>query len=69
MDTKETKEKRFKGGCNDFQKMFEGMSKCCTGQNGSIDRSAIMDKMKTMMGLCCAPKDNSTKSDHETEKA
>ena len=69
MDTKETKEKRPKSGCNDFQKMFEGMRKCCAGQDGSIDCSAIMDRMKTMMEMCCASKEESTKSDHETEKA
>ncbi|UCF85271.1 MAG: hypothetical protein JSV50_06445 [Desulfobacteraceae bacterium] len=76
MNRKETKEKRPKGGCNDFesnfksfQEMFEGMSKCCMGQDGSIDCSAIMDRMKTMMEMCCASKEDSTKSDHEPEKA
>jgi hypothetical protein len=67
MDTKETKGKRPKGGCNDFgstskgfQEMFEGMSKCCTGQDGSIDCSAMI---KGMMGTCCALKTENTRDE------
>lgn len=60
MSTEKTKDTKDKTGCTDFgstpkgfQEMFEGMSKCCTGQGGSFDCSAMV---KGMMETCCAPK-------------
>ncbi len=48
----------------DFKRMFEMMSKCCAGQGGSTDCSAMMDgMMKGMMEMCCRPKADSTKED------
>ena len=64
MSTEDTKEKDDKAGCTDFestlkgfQYMCDGMSKCCAGQDGPIDCSAMMER-------CCGPKSNNTKSDH-----
>lgn len=72
MPTEGTKDKGGKAGCTDFgstskdfQEMFEAMSKCCTGQGGSPDCSAIM---KGMMEMCCGPKADSTTADRGTKK-
>ena len=69
MSTKETKEKGGRAGYaefnpGDFKRMFEMMSKCCAGQGGSTDCSAMMDgMMKGMMEMCCRPKADNTKED------
>jgi len=78
MQTEETKDTGTKaegaefGCCNpeNFKKMFEMMSKCCKGQDGSIDCSAMADgMMKTMMEMCCSSETDNSKSDKEHEKA
>ena len=78
MQTEETKDNGTKGestdfGCcgpENFQKMFEKMSKCCPGQGDAPDFSAMKGAMiKNMMGMCCAPKTTDTKGETEsTEK-
>ncbi|NIM96592.1 MAG: hypothetical protein GTO24_00490 [candidate division Zixibacteria bacterium] len=71
MNTEKTKKKEDKAGCADFvstfkgfQEMFkgmpEGMGKCCTGQDGTIDCSTMM---KSMMEICCGPKTEDTEGD------
>ena len=76
MNTEETKDKGKKAGCADFtakfkgfKGMFEGMSKCCTGRDGSIDCSAMMNgMMKDMMEKCCGTKTENIKTDDNPEK-
>ena len=78
MQTEETKNNEDKGesadfGCckpENFQKMFEKMSKCCPGQGDAPDFSAMKGAMmKNMMGMCCAPKATDTNEETEsTEK-
>ena len=71
MSTKKTKEKGDKAKFTDFGSSFKGlkgisemMSKCCAGQAGSTDCSAMMDgMMKGMMEMCCRPKADNTKED------
>jgi len=67
MPTEGTKDKGGKAGCTDFgspfkdfEEMFEAMSKCCTGQGGSPDCSAIM---QGMMKMCCGRKADNTAAD------
>jgi len=70
MKTEETKNNGTKGesadfGCcnpENFQKMFEKMSKCCPGQGDSPDFSAMNGTMmKNMMEMCCGLKTTDTK--------
>jgi hypothetical protein len=77
MQTEETKDNGAKGestdfGCcnpENFQKMFEKMSKCCPGQVDSTDFSAMKGAMmKNMMEMCCPPKTADTKEDTELQK-
>jgi hypothetical protein len=67
MSTEKTNDTKDKTGCTDFgstpkgfREMFEGMSRCCMGQESSFDCSAMM---KGMMGTCCAPKPENTKGE------
>ena len=71
MPTEETKNNGTKGentdfGCcnpENFQKMFEMMSKCCPGQGDSPDFSAMKGAMmKNMKEMCCGPKTTDTKN-------
>ncbi len=77
MKTEETKNNGTKGAstnfecCNpeNFQKMFEKMSKCCPGQGDSPDFSAMKGvMMNNMMEMCCGPKTTYTKWDTELQK-
>lgn len=78
MQTEETKDNGTKAespdfGCcgpENFQKMFEKMSKCRPGQGDAPDFSAMKGAMmKNMMEMCCAPKATDTKEETEsTEK-
>ncbi len=78
MQTEETKDNGIKdestdfGCCNseNFQKMFEKMSKCCPGQGDAPDFSAMKGAMmKNMMEMCCGSKTTDTKGETEsTEK-
>ena len=70
MKTEDTKNNGTKGESTDlgccnpetFQKMFEKMSKCCSGQGDSTDFSAMKGAMmKNMMEMCCGPKTTDTK--------
>jgi len=59
------------GCCNpeDFQKMFEKMGKCFSGQGDATDFSAMKDNMmKKMMEMCCPPKPAKEKEDTEIQK-
>ncbi len=58
----ETKKKKEEGSCDpkEFQKMFEMMRKCCEGEKGTIDCSAMMEFMKKCG--CCGPVSGETKS-------
>jgi hypothetical protein len=65
MNTEKTNGKKDKAagtdfGCNpkDFKGMFEMMGKCCNGQDGFPDCTAMM---KSMMQNCCEPKTENTK--------
>jgi hypothetical protein len=76
MNTEEKKDKKEKAKYTDFastfsgcQEMFEGMNKCCMGQDGSADCSPMMEKMmKRMMEMCCGLRTNGTKSKDEGRK-
>ena len=73
MNTEETKDKGKKAGCADFttkfKGMFEGMSRCCTGQEGSIDCSAMMNgMMKEMMEKCCGTRTENIKTGDRSKK-
>jgi len=77
MQTEETKDNGTKaegvnfGCCNpeNFQKMFEKMSKCFPDQGDATDFSAMKDSMmKKMMVMCCPPKTVDTKEDTELQK-
>lgn len=77
MQTEETKDNGTKAestdfGCcssENFQKMFEKMSKCCPGQGDASDFSAMKGAMmKNMMKMCCGPKTNDIKEDTELQK-
>ncbi|MFC1813009.1 hypothetical protein ACFL03_09985 [Thermodesulfobacteriota bacterium] len=77
MKTKETKDNESKtegtdfGCCNpeNFQKMFETMSKCFPGQGDATDFSAMKDlMMKKMMEMCCPPEPAKAKEDTELQK-
>ena len=61
------------GCCNpeNFKEMFEKMSKCFPGQDGSTDFSTMKDgMMKKMMEMCCPPKatDNKENTELQNEK-
>ena len=75
MPTEETKNNGTKGentdfGCcnpENFQKMFEMMSKCYPGQGDSPDFSAMKGAMmKNMKEMCCGPKTTDTKEEAES---
>ncbi|MBW2251307.1 MAG: hypothetical protein JRF60_11930 [Deltaproteobacteria bacterium] len=77
MQTEKTKDNKAKAegtdfGCcspENFQKMFEKMSKCFPGQGDATDFSAMKDSMmKKMMEMCCPPKATDTKEDTELQK-
>ena len=74
METKDngTKAKDTDFGCcnpEDFKKMFEKMSKYCSGQNNAPDFSAMKGgMMKKMMEMCCPPIASDTKEDTELQK-
>jgi hypothetical protein len=77
MQTEETKDNGAKAEgtafrcCNpeNFQKMFEKMSKCCPGQGDSPDFSAMKGSMmKSMMEMCCPSKTTDTKGDADLQK-
>lgn len=76
MSKKQRKEKGDKAKCTDFGSSFKGfkgisemMSKCCMGQGGSTDCSAMMDgMMKGMMEMCCGQKADNTKEDCDHER-
>jgi hypothetical protein len=77
MQTEKTKDNETKGestdfGCcnpENFQKMFEKMSKCCPGQGDAPDFSAMKGAMmKNMMEMCCGTKTTDTKKDTELQK-
>jgi hypothetical protein len=49
--------------------MFEKMSKCFPGQDGSADFSAMKGgMMKKMMEMCCPPKETDMKEKTELQK-
>jgi hypothetical protein len=57
--------------CNpeNFKKMFEKMSKCFPGHDGSADLSAMKNgMMKKMMEMCCGPIATDTKGDADSQK-
>lgn len=57
--------------CNpeDFQKMFEKMSKCCPDQDDATDFTTMKEgMMKNMMGMCCGHKKTDTKGDADLKK-
>ena len=59
------------GCCNleNFEEMFEKMSRCFPRQDGPVDFSAIRDgMMKRMMEMCCPSKTADTKEDTELQK-
>jgi hypothetical protein len=59
------------GCCNpeNFKEMFEKMSKCFPGQDGSADFSAMKGgMMKKMMEMCCPPKETDMKEKTELQK-
>lgn len=59
------------GCCNleNFEEMFEKMSKCFPRQDGPADFSAMRDDMmKRMMEMYCPPKTTNTKEDTELQK-
>jgi hypothetical protein len=59
------------GCCNpeNFKVMFEKMSKCFPGQDGSPDFSDMKDgMMKKMMEMCCPPKATDSKENTELQK-
>ncbi len=68
MDTEETSDKGDKAksadpGCTQMGRgMFEMISKCCAGQDGSTDCSTMMKgMMETMRSRpCCAPQTKDT---------
>ena len=75
MQTEETKDSGAKAektdfGCcgpENFQKMFEKMSKCCPGQGDAPDFSAMQGAMmKNMMEMCCGSKATETKKETES---
>ncbi len=78
MQTEETKDNGTKAegtdfGCcgpENFQKMFEKMSKCFPGQGDAPDFSAMKGAMmKNMLEMCCGPKTTDTQNETEsTEK-
>ncbi len=52
-----------------FQKMFEKMSKCCSGPGDSSDFSAMKGAMmKNMMEMFCGSKTTETTEDTEIQK-
>ena len=58
------------GCCNpeNFKEMFEKMSKCFPGQDGSTDFSSMKDgMMKKMMEMCCGPIATDTKGDADSQ--
>ncbi|MBW1850804.1 MAG: hypothetical protein JRJ15_05120 [Deltaproteobacteria bacterium] len=68
MNTEETKDRKDKVGCTDFtssfrgfQEMFKGMGKCCMGQEGSLNCSAMMEK-------CCGARTDNNKSESKSKK-
>jgi hypothetical protein len=77
MPTKEIKDNGTEGESTDFrccnpenfEKMFEKMSKCCPGQGDSPDFSAMKGAMmKNMMEMCCGPKTTDIKEDTESSE-
>jgi hypothetical protein len=59
------------GCCNleNFEEMFEKMSRCFPRQDGPVDFSAIRDgMMKRMMEMCCPPKTADSKENTELQK-
>jgi hypothetical protein len=77
MKTKETKGNGTKdegvdfGCCNpeNFKEMFEKMSKCFPGHDGSADCSAMKGgMMKKMMEMCCPSKETDIKENTELQK-
>ncbi len=59
------------GCCNpeNFKEMFEKMSKCFPGQDGSTASFAMKDNMmKKMMEICCPPKATNIKENTELKK-
>jgi hypothetical protein len=58
----------FKCQAEDFQKMSEMMSTCCTGESSAPDCSSMMIKMKKQMRekACCGPATAKKETDHET---
>ena len=77
MKTEKTKDNGTKtkgadfGCCNpeNFKEMFEKMSKCFPGQDGSTASFAMKDNMmKKMMEMCCPSKPVKAKEDTELQK-
>jgi len=69
----ETKTEGTKSGCadsgcmpGDFKGMFNKMKQCCPDFSGKSD---CTDFMKNMMGKCCAPKSDDSKTDAVHQKA
>jgi len=59
------------GCCNleNFEEMFEKMSRCFPRQDGSADFSTIRGgMMKRMMEMCCTSKATDTKENTELQK-
>ena len=59
------------GCCNpeNFQRMFETMSKCFQGQGDTADFSAMKETMvKKMMEMCCPIKPTKAEEDTELQK-
>ena len=77
MKTEETKDNEIKPECADFgccspenfKDIFEKMSKCFPGQDGSTDFSSMKgNMMKKMMEMCCPPKTTDIKESTEIQK-
>ncbi len=72
MKTEETKGKGADFGCcnpENFKEMFEKMSKCFPGHDGSADCCAMKGgMMKKMMEICCPSKATDIKENTELQK-